>query len=75
MRVQKVYANSGYEFALLDDEGLAIPIVTDMALVVKKDLGRRRSPGGIAPFVPIWLGAVFWHRIRVYAADPRLNTR
>lgn len=29
MRVQKVQANSGYELALLDDEGLAIPIVTD----------------------------------------------
>jgi integrase len=29
MRVQKVYVNSGYEFALLDNEGLAIPIVAD----------------------------------------------
>jgi hypothetical protein len=29
MRVQKVHANSKYEFALLDDEGLAIPLVTD----------------------------------------------
>jgi len=29
MRVQKVHANSRYEFALLDDEGLAISVVTD----------------------------------------------
>ena len=29
MRVQKIHANSGYEFALLDDEGLAISVVTD----------------------------------------------
>src|SRR5437764_7725291 len=27
MRVQKVRHNAGYEFTLLDDEGLAIPIV------------------------------------------------
>jgi len=29
MRVQKAHANSRYEFALLDDEGFAIPAVTD----------------------------------------------
>lgn len=29
MRVQKVHVDSGYEFELLDDEGLAIPIVSN----------------------------------------------
>ena len=29
MRVQKVHLNAGYEFALLDDEGLAIPLVSN----------------------------------------------
>jgi site-specific recombinase XerD len=29
MRVQKVHLNAGYEVALLDDEGLAIPIVSN----------------------------------------------
>jgi len=29
MRVQKVRHNTGYEFTLLDDEGLAIPVVSN----------------------------------------------
>jgi len=29
MRVQKVRHNAGYEFTLLDDEGLAIPLVSN----------------------------------------------
>jgi integrase/recombinase XerD len=29
MRVQKVRHNTGYEFTLLDDEGLVIPVVSN----------------------------------------------
>lgn len=31
MRVQKVHDDSGLQFVLLDDEGLAIPAVTNFA--------------------------------------------
>ena len=47
MRVQKVYANSGYEFALLDDEGLAIPIVTDFLAYLR---ARCCSPNTIVAY-------------------------
>jgi len=43
MRVQKVHVDSVYEFAPLDDEGLAIPIVSNF-LGYLRARGVRRTP-------------------------------
>src|SRR6266702_4274914 len=47
MRVQKVHANSGYEFALLDDEGLAISVVTNFLAYLR---ARGCSPNTIVAY-------------------------